>query len=228
LTEYVSEKPFWLQPPHVLLFDLIRLHRLKPWDVNITFLLNSFLAEMKKSGYIDFTASGTALLSSAVIHRMKSELVLKLEEPPKPQLQRISEEVPPPLPLPIRYEFVSASAEQLLRALEEVLESERAVLAKQKNPILLPAQLTDGLDEFLTDIDRRLEAFYLHLKELSSKSPSISFVTLTRGLPIVEIIRRFIMVLFLACQKRLVLYQDHEFGDIAITLTRTVSQVGAE
>ncbi len=228
MTEYVSEKPFWLQPPHVLLFDLIRLHRLKPWDVNITFLLNSFLAEMKKSGYIDFTASGTALLSSAVIHRMKSELVLKLEEPPKPQLQRISEEVPPPLPLPIRYEFVSASAEQLLRALEEVLESERAVLAKQKNPILLPAQLTDGLDEFLTDIDRRLEAFYLHLKELSSKSPSISFVTLTRGLPIVEIIRRFIMVLFLACQKRLVLYQDHEFGDIAITLTRTVSQVGAE
>lgn len=228
MTEYVSEKPFWLQPPHVLLFDLIRLHRLKPWDVNITFLLNSFLAEMKKSGYIDFTASGTALLSSAVIHRMKSELVLKLEEPPKPQLQRISEEVPPPLPLPIRYEFVSASAEQLLRALEEVLESERAVLAKQKNPILLPAQLTVGLDEFLTDIDRRLEVFYLHLKELSSKSPSISFVRLTRGLPIVEIIRRFIMVLFLACQKRLVLYQDHEFGDIAITLTRTVSQVGAE
>ncbi len=221
-------KPFWLQPPHVILFDLIRLHRLKPWDVNVTFLLNSFLAEMKKSGYIDFTASGTALLSSAMIHRMKSELVLKLEEPPKPKLQRIDEEVPPPLPLPIRYEFVSASAEQLLRALEEVLESERTVLAKQKTPILLPTQLTDGLDEFLTDIDQRLEVFYLHLNELSRRNASISFVRLTRGLPIVEVVRRFIMVLFLACQKRLVLFQDHEFSDITIRLAGMVSQVGAE
>lgn len=228
MTEQPTEKPFWLQPPHVILFDLIRLHRLKPWDVNVTFLLNSFLAEMKKSGYIDFTASGTALLSSAMIHRMKSELVLKLEEPPKPQLQRIDEEVPPPLPLPIRYEFVSASAEQLLRALEEVLESERAVLAKQKSPILLPLQLTDGLDEFLTDIDQRLEAFYLHLKGLSRKNPSISFLRLSRGLPIVEVVRRFIMVLFLACQERIVLFQGQEFGDITIRLTEMVSQVGAE
>jgi len=228
LTQDPNEKPFWLQPPHVILFDLIRLHRLKPWDVNVAFLLNSFLAEMKKSGYIDFTASGTALLSSAIIHRMKSEFVLKLEEPPKPQLERISEDVPPPLPLPIRYEFVSASAEQLLRALEQVLQSEKAVLAKQKNPILLPTQLTDGLDEFLIDIDQRLEAFYLDLRKLSRRSSLISFLKLTRGLPIVEVVRRFIMVLFLACQNKLVLFQDQAFGDITMRLTGMVSQVGAE
>ena len=228
MTQNPDEKPFWLQPPHVILFDLIRLHRLKPWDVNVAFLLNSFLAEMKKSGYIDFTASGTALLSSAVIHRMKSEFVLKLEEPPKPQLERINEDVPPPLPLPIRYEFVSASAEQLLRALEQVLQSEKAVLAKQKNPILLPTQLAEGLDEFLIDIDQRLEDFYLHLRKLSRRSSLISFVKLTRGLPIVEVVRRFIMVLFLACQNRLVLFQDQAFGDITMRLTGMVSQVGAE
>jgi len=212
----------------VILFDLIRLHRLKPWDVNVAFLLNSFLAEMKKSGYIDFTASGTALLSSAIIHRMKSEFVLKLEEPPKPHLERISEDVPPPLPLPIRYEFVSASAEQLLRALEQVLQSEKAVLAKQRTPILLPTQLTDGLDEFLIDIDQRLEAFYLDLRKLSRRSSLISFVKLTRGLPIMEVVRRFIMVLFLASQNRLVLFQDQTFGDITMRLTGMVSQVGAE
>jgi len=228
LTQDLDEKPFWLQPPHVILFDLIRLHRLKPWDVNVTFLLNSFLTEMKKSGYIDFTASGTALLSSAIIHRMKSEYVLKLEEPPKPQLTRIDEEIPPPLPLPIRYEFVSASAEQLLRALEEVLESERAVLAKQKSPLLLPAQLTDGLDEFLTDIDQRLEIFYHRLKELSKRSSLISFVKLTRGLSVVEVVRRFIMILFLACQNRLILLQDQGFRDITIRLTEANSPVGAE
>jgi len=154
--------------------------------------------------------------------------VLKLEEPPKPQLERIDEEIPPPLPLPIRYEFVSASAEQLLRALEEVLESERAVLAKQKSPLLLPAQLTDGLDEFLTDIDQRLETFYRRLKELSKRSSLISFVKLTRGLSVVEVVRRFIMVLFLACQNRLILLQDQGFRDITIRLTEANSPVGAE
>lgn len=227
MTQSPNEKPFWLQPPHLILFDLIRLHRLKPWDVNVTFLLNSFLAEMKKSGYIDFTASGTALLSSAIIHRMKSEYVLKLEEPPRPQPPRINEAIPPPLPLPIRHEFVSVSVEQLLRTLEEVLESEKVILARQKKAIFLPAQLTGELDEFLTDIDQRLEIFYLHLKELSRKTSLISFVKLTRGLPIVEVVRQFIMILFLACQNRLVLFQDREFGDIAIRLTEMVPQVGA-
>jgi len=91
----ITEKPFWLRPPYVILFDLLRLHRIKPWDVNITYLLNAFLAEMKKQGFIDFSASGTALLSSAMIHRMKSELVLKMEEPPKPPIVRPNEEVPP-------------------------------------------------------------------------------------------------------------------------------------
>lgn len=228
MTESLQERPFWLQPPHVILFDLIRLHRLKPWDVNVTFLLNSFLAEMKKTGYIDFTASGTALLSSAIIHRMKSEYVLKLEEPPRAPMPRIDEAVPPPLPLPIRHEFVSVSVEELLRTLEEVLQSERVMLAKRKSPILLPAQLKEELDEFLTDIDQRLESFYLHLKELSRKGALVSFVRLTRGLPLVEVVRRFIMVLFLACQGRLILFQAQEFGDIAIRLAGKVSQVGAE
>jgi len=228
LTEVVNAKPFWLLPPYVILFDLIRLHRLRPWDVNVASLLNSFLAEMKKGGYIDFTASGTALLSSSIIHRMKSEDVLKLEDPPKLPPPRINETVPPPLPLPIRYEFTSASVEQLIRVLEEVLESEKLALAKQKKSIFLPAQLTDGLDEFFTDIDRRLEAFYLRLRQLSKKRSLISFLKLTRGLPIMEIVRQFIMLLFLACQNRLVLLQSQEFGDIAIRLTEIVHHVGAE
>ena len=113
----INEKPFWLRPPYVILFDLLRLHRIKPWDVNITYLLNTFLAEMKKQGFIDFSASGTALLSSSMIHRMKSELVLEMEEPPKPPIARPNEEVPPPLPFPIRFEYTSTSIEQFFQCL---------------------------------------------------------------------------------------------------------------
>ena len=52
----ITEKPFWLRPPYMILFDLLKLHRIKPWDVNISYILNAFLAEMKKQGFIDFSA----------------------------------------------------------------------------------------------------------------------------------------------------------------------------
>ena len=83
------EKPFWLNPPYIILFDLLRLHKIRPWDVNLETILLSFLTEIKQKGYVDFPASGTALLSSSTIHRMKSELVLKLEEPPKSSKKKI-------------------------------------------------------------------------------------------------------------------------------------------
>jgi segregation and condensation protein A len=228
VTDEADNKPFWLRPPYVILFDLIRLQRLRPWDVNVTFLLNSFLSEMKKSGYIDFTASGTALLSSAIIHRMKSEFVLKLEEPPRPPVIKPNEQVPPPLPIPIRYEYVSASVEHLLAVLEEVLQAEKVILSKQSRPVVLPSQLSEDLDEFLTNINERLEDFYLRLQKLSKKTSAISFVSLTKGLSAVEMVRQFILVLFLACQGRLVLLQEQEFGDIIIRLMEMVPRIGAD
>jgi len=95
----VSEKPFWLRPPWAVLFDLIRLQKVRPWDVNLNHLLTTLTGEMRKRGYVDFTASGIALFSSSVIYRMKSELILKLEEPPKPPVERPIEFLPPPLQL---------------------------------------------------------------------------------------------------------------------------------
>ncbi len=228
MTVEIDDKPFWLRPPYVILFDLIRLHRLRPWDVNVAFLLNSFLSEMKKTGYIDFTASGTALLSSAIIHRMKSEFVLKLEEPPRPPVIRPDEEIPPPLPMPIRYEYVSTSVEHLLAVLEEVLQAEKVILSKKSRPIALPSQLSEDLDKFLTNINERLEDFYLRLQKLSKKTSTISFISLAKGLSAVEMVRQFILVLFLACQGRLVLLQEQEFGDIIIRLTEMVPQIGAD
>ena len=78
------KKPFYFQPPWNIFFELHKLGRIHPWDVNISFLLMSFLDEMEKRGEIDFRASGVALDSSATIYLMKSRLLLKLEEPPPP------------------------------------------------------------------------------------------------------------------------------------------------
>jgi chromatin segregation and condensation protein Rec8/ScpA/Scc1 (kleisin family) len=82
LTEPAVKKPFYLRPPINILFDINRLEKLTPWNVNIAFLLRQFLSEMERMGKVDFRASGVALDSSALIYLMKSKLLLTLQEPP--------------------------------------------------------------------------------------------------------------------------------------------------
>lgn len=210
-------KPFWLRPPYLILFDLLRLHRVKPWDVDIATLLNTFLGEMKKNGYIDFSASGTALLSSSVVHRMKSELVLKMEEPPKPPVARPDVEVPPPLPFPLRFEYTSTSVAEILRTLQEALESEKAVLAK-KPFVLSPPSVFEQFDQFLANIEENIENFYAKLIKLSIRGLPLSFRDLIRGQPFLEAVRVFIMLLFLANQKKILLTQDEQATDLFVRL----------
>lgn len=209
-------KPFWLRPPYLILFDLLRLHRIKPWDVDIAMLLNSFLAEMKKSGYIDFSASGTALLSSSVVHRMKSEIVLKMEEPPKPPTPRPNEEIPPPLPFPLRFEYTATQVSEILHALQEVLENERLVL-ERKPFILSPPSVFEQLDEFLANIEENIQNFYGEIIKLSIRGSPLSFRQIVEGRSLLEVVRAFIMLLFLATQKKILLSQD-ETADIFIRL----------
>ena len=220
----ITEKPFWLRPPYMILFDLLKLHRIKPWDVNISYILNAFLAEMKKQGFIDFSASGTALLSSSMIHRMKSELVLKMEEPPKPPIARPNEEVPPPLPFPIRFEYTSTSIEQVLSVLEEVLKRESAALADRKS-LLSPPEILEQMDEFLANIEKNIEVFYASLLRKTTVTPGLSFMELTKGSTLLEAVRVFIMLLFLVMQNRVTLSQTEDRADISIRLPEVAATV---
>jgi len=220
----MAEKPFWLRPPYMILFDLLRLHRIKPWDVNITYLLNAFLAEMKKQGFIDFSASGTALLSSSMIHRMKSELVLKMEEPPKPPIARPNEEVPPPLPFPIRFEYTSTSIEQVLSVLEEVLKRESVALAYRKS-LLSPPEILEQMDEFLANIEKNIDVFYASLLRKAAGSPTLSFLQLTKESTLLDAVRAFIMLLFLVMQNRVSLSQKEDRGDIIISFPEVAATV---
>jgi chromatin segregation and condensation protein Rec8/ScpA/Scc1 (kleisin family) len=79
-------RPFYLRPPWNILFELSKLEKLTPWNVNIAYLLRTFLTEMEKTNpeKVDFRASGVALDSSALIYLMKSKLLLTLQEPPPP------------------------------------------------------------------------------------------------------------------------------------------------
>ncbi|UCH31188.1 MAG: hypothetical protein JSV05_06700 [Candidatus Bathyarchaeota archaeon] len=211
-------KPFYLQPPWNILFEIHKLENVKPWSVNLSYLLASFLDEMQKQGAIDFRASGVALDSSAFIYLMKSKLLLKLEEPPAPP-KLPSDFVPPPIFLPLRYELTSTTIKQLLEALDSVLKGERLLPLKPRiEPILPPpGDIIPEFDQYLMEIENLMENLYQDILNFAKENILLNFTKLVFGKNKLEIIRVFILLLYLAQRQKIWLWQDEEFGEIFIS-----------
>lgn len=215
-----TKKPFYYQPPWNIFFELHKLRKIRPWDVNISFLLMSFLDEMEKRGEIDFRASGVALDSSATIYLMKSRLLLKLEEPPPPP-KPPPDFLPPPLFLPLRYELTSTTIQHLLTALDGVLKGERLFALKPRlEPILPPPpEVLPPVGLYLMEVEKQMKKLYRSLLQLAGEGKLIVFSKVTAGLEKLQAIKSFITLLFLAQKGEVSLWQEEDFGEIYITLT---------
>jgi chromatin segregation and condensation protein Rec8/ScpA/Scc1 (kleisin family) len=226
--EKESSKPFYLHPPWDILFNLERLRKINPWNIDIAFLLSSFLEEMERRASVDFRASGIALDSSASIYLMKSSLLLKLEEPPEvEQKQGAIDFVPPPLVLPLRYELTTTTIQHLLEALDEALKSENILsIRAPSKPILPPPEIIPNISIYLMEIEEEMERLNNKMLILSRKGEILSFSKLTEGLGKIEMIKVFLILLFMAHKGRITLWQQEDLGEIYITLNGAVNVEG--
>jgi chromatin segregation and condensation protein Rec8/ScpA/Scc1 (kleisin family) len=213
-------KPFYLRPPWNILFEISKLEKLTPWNVNIAYLLTSFLSEMESTGKVDFRASGVALDSSALIYLMKSKLLLTLQEPPMPP-KTPQDFVPPPLFLPLRHELTSTTIRHLLEVLDDVLKGEKLPhLDKVIAQPVLPAvsDILSQLDIFLIEIEMQMEKLYALLCEKVKGAGIIEFSTFIKGAARLEAIRTFILLLFLAQDGKVNLWQNEETEELYIAV----------
>lgn len=214
------EKPFYLRPPWSILFNFRKLEKLTPWNVNIEYLLTTFLNEMEKSGEVNFRASGVALDSSALIYLMKSKILLKLEQPPPPP-QPPKDFIPPPLFLPLRHELTSTTIKHLLNALDEALKGGKPPSPEKTvpKPVLPePSEILPEMDLYLMEIERRMEELYTSLSHRVKGAGIIGFSTLVREMERLKAIETFIVLLFLAQDTRVDLWQDEETEEMYIAI----------
>jgi chromatin segregation and condensation protein Rec8/ScpA/Scc1 (kleisin family) len=213
-------KPFYLRPPWNILFEISKLEKLTPWNVNIAYLLRSFLTEMERTNKVDFRASGVALDSSALIYLMKSRLLLTLQEPPAPPT-RPQDYVPPPLFLPLRHELTSTTIQHLLEVLDDVLKGEKLLHLDHvvEHPIL-PAvtDLLPQFDEFTAEVELQMDNLYAILCGKVKGSGIIDFSALTKTASRIEALRTFLYLLFLAQDGRVSLWQNEETEELYITV----------
>jgi chromatin segregation and condensation protein Rec8/ScpA/Scc1 (kleisin family) len=213
-----TEKPYYFQPPLSILFEIHRLEKVMPWDVNIAYLLKTFLTEMEDRGEVDFRASGVALDSSTTIYLMKTKLLLKLEEPPPPP-KSIPDFIPPPMFLPLRYELSSTTLENLLDVLDEVLKGESVRPPPTPQPILPTPEVLPPVDLYLLEIDKHMKIVYDQLLQLAREGELIAFSKLVAGLERIEAVKTFIILLFLAQRGKIGLWQEEEIEELYITVT---------
>jgi len=219
MTETNINKPFYFRPPWNILFDLQLLEKLNPWDINLSFLLLSFLDEMEKRNEIDFRASGMALGSSSTVYLMKSELLLELEKAPLAP-EPPSDFIPPPLVLPLRYELTTTTIQNLLEALDNALKTEKifALKASTRTEIIPPAGVFPTISAYLIEMEEQMDRLMKKIVTLANEGKIITFSKLVRGLGKIEQIRNFIVLLFLAQKNRITLWQEENSDEVFVTI----------
>jgi chromatin segregation and condensation protein Rec8/ScpA/Scc1 (kleisin family) len=211
-----SQKPYYLRQPWDVLFRENKLEKVSPWSVDLVLLLTTLLDEMEKVG-IDFRLAGTAIQSSVLIYLKKAEMLMKMEDLPKPEQDKDEVYVPPALPLPFRFEHTTTTVNDLIEALEKAL-SERNPNLKPNLPIL-PSPIPDFLDveQYLLEIESRADDLLEEIKWRYKNSGVIRLSSLIRGQDWREIVRIFMMLLFLAQRLEIELSQDEDELDIMIS-----------
>lgn len=212
-----KQKPYYLRQPWDILFRESKLQKVSPWNVNLVLLLTTLLEEMNKAG-IDFRLAGTAIQSSVRIYMMKAELLLKMEELPQPPEEQDDVYLPPALPLPFRFEHTTTTVNDLIEALERAL-MERTVTRRPNLPIL-PMPIPDFLDaeQYLLEIESRADNLFEEIQWRFESKGEVRLTELVYGQEWLEVVRIFMMLLFLAQRMKIELEQSEDSFEIFITL----------
>ena len=216
-----KQKPYYLRQPWDILFRENKLERVSPWNVNLVLLLTTLLKEMEEEG-IDFRLAGTAIQSSVFIYLKKAEMLLKMEELPDPDEDKEQVYLPPALPMPFRFEHTTTTVNDLIEALERTL-TDRSQSVKPNLPTL-PLPIPDFLDaeEYLLEIESRSDALYEEIMWRSRATGVVRLTELVYGQEFLEIVRIFMMLLFLAQRLKVDLTQSEEEIDVDITIMEEV------
>lgn len=209
-----KEKPYYLRQPWDILFKENKLDKVSPWDINLVQLLTSLLEEMERVG-IDYRIAGTAVNSSVYIYLKKAEMLLAMEEPPAPPEERGDVYLPPPVPLPFRFEFTTTSVQDLINALERALQEESGRGEVPRLPTL-PIPIPNFLDfeQYLLEVEARSDELLEKMKVAEEGDLRLS--KMIAGKSQLDVVRIFMMLLFLAQRMEIDLDQDEDETDVTI------------
>jgi segregation and condensation protein A len=212
------------EPPLNMLFNLSLIAKKDVWDIDITMLLQMLLNIINTTGKKDLRVCGIAVLSSSMIHRLKVESIFRLE---KIAMQKEGVEISQPLkaipqlnPIEIPYRIeptYPVSLEDLLRVLENMIFELANPRPKRKQIELEPVQ-TFNFDQYLLKFEQILEEYENMILDIVRAEGSTMFKTLVKKMELIDVVRCFIAILYLAMEEKINLESIEEIEDIKIII----------
>ncbi len=219
-TEDGQEQVAWesvSKPPVNVLFNPNLVTKKNVWDIDIAALLEKLLMILNASGNKDLRICGVAVLSSAIIFRLKVESIFALEKIAMHRKSIIDTsllENLKVLEMPYRYEATyPVPLEDLLSVLENMLE--HIANPKHKELEIEPVESSE-LDKYLVTFEQLLEKYKDMLLEKVKNAKTIMFGRFIKGMEPIEVARYFVATLYLATYSKIGVEQVED--DIRIVL----------
>jgi segregation and condensation protein A len=197
-----------------LLFNPSLIDKQDVWQIDVVKLLENLLKLFATTGNRDLRICGVAILTSALIHRLKVESIFRLDkianqrnENNTEKEKKDEEKVPVPeistLTLPFRKETsYPVSIDDLLLILEKMI-TELTNPSVRKKTIDLEPIVTIDFQDYLIKFEKVIEEYELKLFEKISVVKEMIFNDFVFDMNELDIARYFIAMLYLAMRNKI-------------------------
>ncbi|MEM3211709.1 MAG: segregation/condensation protein A [Candidatus Micrarchaeaceae archaeon] len=202
-----------------VLFDLVRKNEIDPWDIDISKLVDNYLAAIRTIKLLDLKVPANIMLAAAILVRLKSDMLNMEEEQeqeaiePEQLPQLCADVLLPRARLPPKRRITLA---ELIDALDEAIKmKDRREQHFAESMRAMPFALS------FFDVETEAEAIYKTLKQHADSEGLMTFpqlcVVIPDKNPLLEI---FIPLLFLAQSGRIDVFQERFFGELFIKIQK--------
>lgn len=215
-----NNNPGLAQPPVNILFGTLDVSKKDVWSIDIIQILDILIKFLNQTDKKDLRVAGIAALSSAMIHRMKVESIFALqraamEKRPLSQREDVNIEM---INMPYRHESTyPITLDELLSVLENLIGTIANPRSSRRQMEFEPIQ-APNFDEYFISLEKIIGQYEELIINKIRPTGYGSFKTIVSGLELIDIIRCFFAILFLARDMKVDLEQTED--DIVVSLAK--------
>lgn len=217
----IVENPDWKS----LLTGIVKAEGMDPWDIDVTILSGKYLDKIRAMKTIDFRVPANAVLCSSILIRFKSdawELYPREEYEDKLEDDHweyiIDGQRVPDLDPARRITRRRITIDDLITAVEKVMETERKRAMRQRERLEVPQELVNIAFEDREDFEKMVETVYKRVLASADSKKIAMFSQVVPGNTRTDTIMTLLPLMHLATRGRLAVAQEEIFGEIFIFL----------
>ncbi|MEM7825009.1 MAG: segregation/condensation protein A [Candidatus Aenigmatarchaeota archaeon] len=220
ILKMIVEKESWEE----IIYYIVGLEKLNPWDVDLIKLTDGFIRFIKNSEELDFRIPAKVVFVASLLLRLKADYLSIFEEK-EDEVKEILKEEKPFAELGIDPNLVQlgypvkrvpkrqVTLDELITALRKALavhekkEERIRIIRQQVNQVKVEEDITQRTEKLLKDIDELIEKL---------KQTKIEFKQLVKEWKKDKVVERFIPLLHLEHNQKVICEQEDHFKEILI------------